>query len=57
MNQTDHYLKEKNKEVIRLISDELDGKSMTKFVALRAKTYTYLIDDSSEDWAEILEHP
>ena len=49
MNQTDHYLKEKNKEVIRLISDELDEKSMTKFVGLSAKNYSCLIDDGSED--------
>ena len=30
------------------MKDELGGKTMTKFVALRAKTYSYLIDDSSE---------
>ena len=28
---------------------ELGGKLMTEFVALRAKTYSYLKDDSSED--------
>ena len=28
---------------------ELGGKVMTKFVGLRAKTYSNLIDDGSED--------
>ena len=41
--------KGKNKKVIQLMKDELGRKIMTKFVALRAKTYSYLIDDGSED--------
>ena len=28
---------------------ELGGKIMTKFVAIRPKTYSYLLDDGSED--------
>ena len=34
---------------MRLIKDELGAKIKTKFVGLRAKTYSYLIDDGSED--------
>ena len=39
--------KGKNKKVIRLMKDELRGRIMTKFVGLRAKTHSYLIDDGS----------
>ena len=31
------------------MKDQLGGHIMTKFVGLRAKTYSYLIDDVSED--------
>ena len=31
------------------MKDELDGKIITKFVGLRARTYSYLMDDVSED--------
>ena len=39
----------KNKKVIGLMKDELGRKIMTKFVALRPKTYSYLTDDCEED--------
>ena len=38
----------KNKKVITLFKDELGGKIMKEFCALRAKTYAYLMDDDSE---------
>ena len=41
--------KGKNKKVIGLMKDELGRKIITKLVGLRAKTYSYLIDDSNED--------
>ena len=31
------------------MKDELGWKIMTKFVELKAKAYSYLIDDGSED--------
>ena len=31
------------------MKDELGGNIMTKFAGLRAKTYSYLIDNSSEN--------
>ena len=34
-----------NKKVIGLMKDELGGKNITGFVALRPKTYSYLTDD------------
>ena len=39
----------KNKKVIELMKDELGGKIMTEFVALRPKTCSYLTDDCEED--------
>ena len=32
-----------------MLKDELGGKIMTKFVGLRAKTYSYLIDEVIEN--------
>ena len=37
-----------NKTVIGMFKDELGGKIMKEFFALRVKTYTYLMDDDSE---------
>ena len=42
-------LKNKNKKVIRLMKDELGGKITTKFVGVRAKMFSYVIDSSSEN--------
>ena len=39
----------KNKKVIGLMKDELGGRVITEFVALRPKTYSYLTDDCQED--------
>ena len=39
---------DENKKVIGLFKDELGGKIMKEFVALRAKAYAYLMDDDSE---------
>ena len=39
----------KNKKVIGLMKDELGGRVITEFVALRPKTYSYLTGDCKED--------
>ena len=39
----------KNKKVIRMFKDELRGKIMTEFCALRAKAYSYKLDDDTEN--------
>ena len=39
----------KIKKVIGLMKDELGGRVITEFVALRPKTYSYLTDDCKED--------
>ena len=41
---------EKNENVIRLRKDELDGQIMKEFDGLRAKTYSYLKDNSDKDF-------
>ena len=38
-----------NKRVYGFFKDELGGKIMKEFVALRAKTYAYLMDDDGEE--------
>ena len=38
-----------NKKVLGKFKDELGGKIMSEFIALRAKTYAYLIDAYNEE--------
>ena len=39
----------KNKKVFGKFKDELGGKIMTKFCATRVKTYSFRIDDFTDD--------
>ena len=39
----------KNKKSIDVMKNKLGGKVLKEFIGLRAKTCSYLIDDSSED--------
>ena len=41
--------KGKNKKVIGVMKNELVGKIMREFLRLRAKSYSYFIEDGSED--------
>ena len=38
----------KNKKVICMFKDEIGGKIMTEFYAVRAKTYAFKLDDDTE---------
>ena len=49
MNLIHCYEKEKRKTMIGLMKDALLGTIIIKFVRIRSKIYTYLIDDGSED--------
>ena len=50
----------KNKNVIELMKDELGGKTVAEFAALRPKIYSYLLDDGNsvkkakETWLKLL---
>ena len=48
-NQISRYQKGKNKKVIGFMKDELGRKIMKKYVELRAKTYSYLLDKVTGD--------
>ena len=47
-NQTDHQLKKKTEKVVGLMKNEVGGKIVREFAALRLKTYSYLTDDNNK---------
>ena len=47
--------KSKNKKVIGLMKDVLDGKIVKKLLGLRAKVYRSLMYDNNEDYKNFLE--
>ena len=49
MKSIGRYPQERIKKKIGLMKDELGGKIMTEFVAIRPKNYSYLTDDWEED--------
>ena len=44
----------KNENVIGLMKGELGGKTMTKFVGLRGKSHSYLMDDGGENKKRVI---
>ena len=48
-NKFDTSKYEVNKKVIRFMKDELGRKIITEFVAIRPKTYSYLMDDGNSE--------
>ena len=46
---SNYEVQERTKNVIGLMKDELGGKIITRFVALRPKTYSYLMDNDNTD--------
>ena len=49
MKLIDQYKKGQNKKLIGLMKDELEGKILTKFAALRPNIYFYLMDDGNNN--------
>ena len=46
---SNYELQKKNEKVIASMKDKLNGKILKVFSGLRVKTYSYLINDGTED--------